>query len=95
MLFSGLGEWYSFLQGPPDLNESTSLFQSLRSSCRQEVMGYAFDFESLRFMAFNVIWMVYEVKHGGRLTHTDVDFRNADFFFCDGMNDSWLKQYVV
>jgi len=46
-------------------------------------------------MAFNVIWMVYEVKHGGRLTHTDVDFRNADFFFCDGMNDSWLKQYVV
>lgn len=37
---------------------------------------------------------VYEVKHGGTLTHTDIDFRNAEFFFCDGMNDPWLKQYV-
>ena len=35
------------------------------------------------------------VKNGGTLTHTDDDFRRANYFFCDGMDDPWLKEYVV
>lgn len=29
------------------------------------------------------------------MTHTDDDFRRADYFFCDGMDDPWLNEYVV
>lgn len=29
------------------------------------------------------------------MTHADADFRRASYFFCDGMNDSWLNKYVV
>lgn len=35
------------------------------------------------------------VKNGGTLTHTDDDFRRANYFFCDGMDDPWLNEYVV
>lgn len=34
------------------------------------------------------------VTNGGTLTHTDDDFRRANFFFCDGMDDPWLNEYV-
>ena len=29
------------------------------------------------------------------MTHTDADFRRANYFFCDGMNDPWLNEFVV
>ncbi|KAF8997846.1 hypothetical protein BDQ17DRAFT_835106 [Cyathus striatus] len=32
------------------------------------------------------------VQNGGRLTHTDEDFRKADYFFCNGMDDPWLPK---
>lgn len=35
------------------------------------------------------------VKNGGTLTHTDDDFRKANYLFCDGMDDPWLNKYVV
>ena len=35
-----------------------------------------------------------QVKNGGTLTHTDDDFRRANYFFCDGMDDPWLNEYV-
>jgi len=34
------------------------------------------------------------VKNGGSLTHTDDDFRRANYFFCDGMDDPWLNELL-
>ncbi|KAJ7281469.1 hypothetical protein C8J57DRAFT_1500169 [Mycena rebaudengoi] len=34
------------------------------------------------------------VKHGGLLTHTKTDFLRANFFFCAGPDDPWLKECV-
>ena len=39
--------------------------------------------------------MILTVKNGGTLTHTDDDFRRANYFFCDGMDDPWLNEYVT
>lgn len=35
-----------------------------------------------------------KVKNGGKLTHTDTDFLKAEFFFCNGLDDPWLSEYV-
>ncbi|KAJ7282048.1 hypothetical protein C8J57DRAFT_1219799 [Mycena rebaudengoi] len=34
------------------------------------------------------------VKHGGLLTHTKTDFLRANFFFCAGPDDPWLKELL-
>ncbi|KAF8815389.1 hypothetical protein BYT27DRAFT_7037712, partial [Phlegmacium glaucopus] len=34
----------------------------------------------------------HKIKNGGTLTHTDAEFKRANFFFCDGMDDPWLNE---
>ncbi|CAA7265230.1 unnamed protein product [Cyclocybe aegerita] len=36
------------------------------------------------------LWVI----NGGTLTHTETDFRQAQFFFCNGMNDPWLSELL-
>lgn len=53
---------------------------------------------SMRYLAIIIINtdsdsdFFFTVKNGGTLTHTDVDFKKANYFFCDGMDDPWLNE---
>lgn len=35
---------------------------------------------------------IFLVNHGGSLTHTESEFYEAQYFFCDGLDDPWLPE---
>ena len=72
------------------------MLQPICASYDQETLGYAKK-DLPRSLQQNLIpfFLKKSVKNGGTLTHTDDDFRRANYFFCDGMDDPWLNEYVV
>ncbi|KAF8957120.1 hypothetical protein BDZ97DRAFT_121145 [Flammula alnicola] len=50
---------------------------------------------TLRFrLCTRIFKQAHSVMNGGTLTHTDADFRQAVFFFCNGMEDPWLNELL-
>jgi len=46
----------------------------------------------LTCILFFLFFFIPTVKNGGTLTHTEADFKRANYFFCDGMKDPWLNE---
>lgn len=44
--------------------------------------------------SFILCYLPIEVENGGKVAMTKDEQRFSDWFFCDGMSDPWLTEYV-